>query len=624
MKTNSLRVAGTMLVQLLLVFTISLPAFAVQAQQTTPATVVEAPGKAVVGTLQPPLGVSASLSPSIGLRNGKPFSVLVKVPDCDPTNKKEPHAPAKLSPLGNGIAFSDVKPDQPCTLLATLTIDASAFPGTTPVLIQDSAGKTIVDVNLIVADAPPGAIPPGLEPQVDVMWAVLPEKVAKDAFGSWIWKKYHSIEVVIGNNSGYDLQLASIGFQLRNFDHTFTPLDSDLAQAEKLPTNDYHIVRSTIEKQQSHGARAIVLGSLEAAGLLAGAGIPYFHNPGPKANYSTAIAIASGPLIKAYNLVFPDATIAELAHLDNLALHDSTIIPNNNQTRTVVFVPRDTLKSYFQHNGSGEASEKFPCANAKKATTLVMFSGEVAKQHCNEKNPLDVKYWLGNLILIGDQIQYRNRIQVKTAQAEPQVAPLKLTPTDFVIEDLDAKPTTVTLTGASLEKLPGSISPIAGGTLQLDLSSAGNAAISRNGTMSHVAGTTLAPGSYVVDFPYVSGKTSLSISVRHRHLCNVDTAPIGTPAKSAEIKLLIDAAGSSDAACSSNFLPLSGNLGTSNGVAYELQKCSNDSASTCIKISLATASSATIDKSTTVDFFMTNGDPGRLVFAKLQNPINLK
>ena len=234
MKMNSLQFVGIILFQFLFVFAISQPAFSVQTQQTGPASSTTAPGQSVVGTLQPALGVSASISPSIGLRNGKPLACSVKVVDCDPNSDdpkkadpKKPHAPAKLSALGNGLSFTDVKPNQPCTLLGTLTIDPSAFPVPTPILIQDSGGKTIVDVNFSVADAPPGAIPPCLEPQVDVMWAVLPRKVVKDAFGSWIWEKYHSIEVVIGNNSGYDLQLASIGFQLRNYNHTFTPLNYD-------------------------------------------------------------------------------------------------------------------------------------------------------------------------------------------------------------------------------------------------------------------------------------------------------------------------------------------------------------------------------------------------------------
>jgi hypothetical protein len=262
--------------------------------------------------------------------------------------------------------------------------------------------------------------------------------------------------------------------------------------------------------------------------------------------------------------------------------------------------------------------------NSSKSGGFPFTNRELTDHHCNDKNPLDVKYWLGNLILIGDQIQYRNRIQVRTVQNEPQVAPLKLSPADFVIEDLATKPTNVTLTGASLEKLPDSISPIAGGTLKLDLQAAGNAATTRNGTMSQITGATLVPGSYVVDFPYVSGKTSIAINLRHRHLCNVVDPPVSASGKNAEIKLQIDVAGSSDTACSSNLLPFSGNLATSNGVTYTVQQCSNDATSTCIKILLATATPATIDKNTTVDFSMTNGDPGRLVFAKLQNAVNLK
>jgi hypothetical protein len=44
---------------------------------------------------------------------------------------------------------------------------------------------------------------------------------------------------------------------------------------------------------------------------------------------------------------------------------------------------------------------------------------------CNSDEPEDVKYWLGELILVGDEIEYRQRIYLGTNQSQtpaPKVA----------------------------------------------------------------------------------------------------------------------------------------------------------------------------------------------------------
>jgi hypothetical protein len=81
---------------------------------------------------------------------------------------------------------------------------------------EDEADKTATVVVTIVKEEPipPGPIPPGLPPQVDIMWGVVPQRIVKDNFGTRVGKLFYCIEVVIGNNSGYDLQIASVGFNL--------------------------------------------------------------------------------------------------------------------------------------------------------------------------------------------------------------------------------------------------------------------------------------------------------------------------------------------------------------------------------------------------------------------------
>src|SRR5205814_7761982 len=94
-------------------------------------------------------------------------------------------------------------------------ISSSAIPYTVPVIAKYISGTTaianVLNVQLGTAMPPPAPIPTN-SPQVDVMWVVLPNKVVKDNFGSRMSDQYYGIGIVIGNNSGYSLQLASVGF----------------------------------------------------------------------------------------------------------------------------------------------------------------------------------------------------------------------------------------------------------------------------------------------------------------------------------------------------------------------------------------------------------------------------
>jgi hypothetical protein len=113
-----------------------------------------------------------------------------------------------------GLTPKDSK-NGPCSITSALTIDPSLGAGTYDIfLLKD--GKPVGHAALTVLDSSAGALPPGLAPQVDVLWEVMGESICSDTFGKRVAARLYCIEVKIGNNSGYALQLAGIGFDNKN------------------------------------------------------------------------------------------------------------------------------------------------------------------------------------------------------------------------------------------------------------------------------------------------------------------------------------------------------------------------------------------------------------------------
>jgi hypothetical protein len=106
-----------------------------------------------------------------------------------------------------------------CTYTADLAVmDTAAF-GDVIITLHykenDSDQTATFKISVVKEEPlPPGPLPPGLKPQVDIMWGVVPQRIVKDNFGTRVGKLFYCIEVVIGNNTGYDLQIASVGFDL--------------------------------------------------------------------------------------------------------------------------------------------------------------------------------------------------------------------------------------------------------------------------------------------------------------------------------------------------------------------------------------------------------------------------
>ena len=133
-----------------------------------------------------------------------------------------------------------------------------------PVVTKSPDTPTVIlgTVPIEVTGKLPSPIPPGIDAQVDVMWKVLPFKNVADSFGKKVANQYYAIEVVLGNNTGYPLQLASVGFECVGAASAIRGRRDD---CPPIPTDAYNITRSTIERERETGGRAIILNTLTAA-----------------------------------------------------------------------------------------------------------------------------------------------------------------------------------------------------------------------------------------------------------------------------------------------------------------------------------------------------------------------
>ena len=151
-----------------------------------------------------------------------------------------------------------------------------------------------------------GPIPPGLLPQVDVMWEVMSQSNCSDVFGRRIAQSEYCVQLVIGNNSGYPIQIAGIGFS-SSVNSLFNGMP-DIATSN----SSYVSTRAILLEQNVTSTRNIIYNSLQAAGVLMAAFTPYFGtglHPATKGhpngtvnnarpNWTTAASIVSGPLLR--------------------------------------------------------------------------------------------------------------------------------------------------------------------------------------------------------------------------------------------------------------------------------------------------------------------------------------
>jgi len=165
-----------------------------------------------------------------------------------------------------------------------------------------------------------------------------------------------------------------------------------------IPTNSYLMTRGSRTWGQTIFWRNYVRNSLNALGPILTGIIPFFKNTGSRSTYSSIVSVITNPVAKGFDLIAPDETVGQLGRLDEQALRDNLIVPNNSQVRTVTFISKESVKlCNTSANGTGSTSQTQKSDNSCKE---------------NSDDPIQAMKALGTMVLIGDRIQHVNRIRV--------------------------------------------------------------------------------------------------------------------------------------------------------------------------------------------------------------------
>lgn len=416
-----------------------------------------------------------------------------------------------------GLSFSAKPAAGQCALTTTLSIDPNAPPGNYKIVLMDANGKPVGSTDFAVLETTAGPIPSGLAPQVDVLWEVLSQKVCNDVFGKRVARNFYCIEVKIGNNTGHPLQLAGIGFAQH--------LDQLPGHPQTILANtSYASTRAVLLRESVLSPRNIFYHGVQATGLVMAGFIPYFHAANATAHYATAVAIVTGPLLQAINIVGPDRVVSQLNNLDDESFRDNQIIPNNTQVRTIVFIEKlalsellDDLPKRFptlfdadgtkdggpakgaRVAGKNSGGSAQPGMNATRTRMLdkTQRNSEqrdttpIFKFRTGDFSPLLVKLALGDLVVIGDEIQYLQRVQVQGA-ASGGASSLSVVPSrlDFGSQSLGSatKAQVVTVTNSGSSAISGLTTNLSG-THQQDFSK--TSTCSDSGTLEAGASCTI-------------------------------------------------------------------------------------------------------------------------------------
>ncbi len=448
------------------------------------------------------VGIPITLSRTEGVRgNSYVISINTRDPEaCDSVKKKvENSPPLKVEVLGgSGVTLSDTVKDNPCSVLTKISLAGDAPSETVQVVLGNPAPFAAAD--FVVEQAAPGPLPPGLNPTVDVMWGVVPDDVTEDNFGNWIRSKFYCIELVIGNNSGYPLQIASVGFRMNG------------TGDRPVPATGYHIARATLENAQQLNFRVVAGSILTGGGILITGFLPFIHKPNRHANWLNVANLVNGPSYDALRLVVPDFTLLELNRLDDGMLRDGMIVPNNTQVRTVVFVAKKTILNKVL--STAQLRPTIPDPNNPSTTSRNTECAANTRLGCVKKVRVeDVAAALGQLVLVGDQIAYQNRVRVEAnpiaGAAAPTVTALKYSSGQKPEPPKKgpSKPVEIVITGEHLDK--ATIVP----PKQLDISDVVPSPDGRQITAKVTIHEGVGPGSYPLTIKTPGGSALVDFEV---------------------------------------------------------------------------------------------------------------
>lgn len=238
-------------------------------------------------------------------------------------------------------------------------------------------------------------------------------RLCSDNFGRRVADSLYCIEIKLGNNSGYALAITGIGFE--------RTISTD--QTHKIAVNEanmsYASARAVLLRDQILDRRNIAYRALQAMGITMSAFTPFFLNIRHRSSFAEGAAILSGPILEGLDLIMPDRTVSQLNNLDDQAFRDTKVIGNNSQTRFVIFVDKrdlsEAVAAVTEASGNylNQRQKKFSAAKAKA-------DGKAA---WNSFSPTAVRLALGQPVIVGDFVQYVQRIQLNGNTATNDSAP---------------------------------------------------------------------------------------------------------------------------------------------------------------------------------------------------------
>ena len=163
---------------------------------------------------------------------------------------------------------------------------------------------------------------------VTTSWEILPPKIVGDNYGRTIKSDYYCIEVMVQNNSGSDVALAGLVFDLNG---------------RTRPVTTYATVNGSLAKRKLTHPRALTIGIIDGVGSLMTGFNPFFHNASHAANYSQFIDILSNPFAKGVASVWKDSYPDELSRFQQDVLKDDKIVANGMTFKTKAFFPKRVL-----------------------------------------------------------------------------------------------------------------------------------------------------------------------------------------------------------------------------------------------------------------------------------------
>ncbi len=394
------------------------------------------------------------------IESGKESSVTYIINACgDWAGQPVEYTEQDANALRNeGIDFQSAsfgaESDGKCTLTVKIFVTKNTPAGkyTIRIRAKEKAGQPRTLAIEIQGPALPARGPiPTASPEVDVMWAVIPDRIVKDNYGRTVADRYYAIEVVIGNNSGYDLQIVGVGFNFgprgpyaklietvdkatANDQKTLADkygakltsaikdcgkdsakclvdtrqilegLDAELSASAEVtrrikrnatalsrenfpnvaPSSSYQVARGTATRGRFWDPRHLAITFLRSLGPVL-IGSHFFWGDSRQLRIEQWTNLLTTPLPEGIAAIFPDETIARLQRLDDQILRDGKLISNNRQDRSRVLIPKKLLG-------------------------------------LKTDNPTVVTQALGELVIIGNQIQYINRVSV-TSNPSGEITP---------------------------------------------------------------------------------------------------------------------------------------------------------------------------------------------------------